>query len=348
LLLVPFSFIYYLLFKFRAMIYRLGLLRKARLSPKVVGVGNITSGGTGKTPFTIHLAGALATRGLKTAIISRGYKRRGGGAEPLVVTNGDKTVTTVEEAGDEPFLIARSLPDIPLVISRDRRKGGKLLEELFQPEVIILDDGFQQLKVAKDLDLLLIDGRNPLGNGWLLPAGALREPASGISRADCIIITRGDKKSLPVIKERISRLKKKETPIFTGSIEVEGVFELITEKKVPLEKVKRMKVLAFSGIANPGSFEETVSSLGFNLLSCRRFGDHHWYCQKDISSLIAEAKKLSAEGLITTEKDAVKLKGVIPSNFPLFYLKIGMRLIEEKDFISFLLSSLGIDDEETA
>ena len=308
----------------------------------MVSIGNITMGGTGKTPFTIYLARLLSDYGIRCAILSRGYRRRGGGAEPLVLTDGDNLRLTVDMAGDEPFLLAQRLPKIPIVLSRDRGEGGKLIEKLFNPEVIILDDGFQQKKLRKDLDLLLIDGRNPFGNGWLTPAGALREPVSAIRRADGIIITRGEERQLPSVKERIAPFKRKETPIFRGRIKVEGVFPLGEKRGIPLQDIKGLPVIAFSGIGNPASFEETASSLGLRLISHRRFRDHHWYRRSDISSLIAEAEKRGAKALLTTEKDAVKLRETAPSNFPIFYLKIGMEIIDEEEFLFFLLSRLGL------
>ncbi len=304
--------------RLRRRIYAGGFAAVRRLPCPVVSVGNLTVGGTGKTPLAIDLAGRLLAWGLSPAVVSRGYRgaceRRGG-----IVSDGRRVLLGPEDAGDEPFLIARRLPGVPVVVGRDRFRAGRTAWERFRPDVLILDDGFQHLRVRRDLDLVLIDHRRPFGNGRLLPSGPLREPIEALGRADAIVVTRAPAGAASLSSAAAARIL---TAVARGPV----FFTRHAPRAFPVPKGRageapgsaaaavppawrRRRAFAFSGIARHDDFLGAARRLGFAVASDRPFPDHHRYAPSDRAAILEGARAAGADLLLTTEKDHARLAG---------------------------------------
>jgi tetraacyldisaccharide 4'-kinase len=292
------SFPYSLVLRLRAKAYDLGLFRSFRLTQPVISVGNLTVGGTGKTPMTAYLARWFMERGKRVAILSRGY---GGSLEGAIriVADGSTILFSPGEAGDEPYLLANSLPGIMLVIGTDRYRAGCLALERLDPDILILDDGFQHLRLKRDLNLLLLDCEKPFGNRRTLPAGTLREPVSAIKRADLVIFTRcnGNEPAHATDKPWCAASHR-----LTCALPLEG------GEPVPFGSLEKFRALAFAGIAEPAAFFESLARKGVRLASTIAFPDHCRYGEPEITAICRQKEISRADYLITTEKDAVKLK----------------------------------------
>lgn len=305
----------------RAAGYRKKIFPSRQLPCKVISVGNITVGGTGKTPMAIYLAREIKQAGRRVAIVSRGYKggaeRRGG-----VVANGTTICMDPLTAGDEPYMMACRLEGIPVIVGRNRFAAGLLAIDHFQPDVIVLDDAFQHLMLRRDIDLVLIDAMHPFGNGRMLPRGTLREPIAALGRASACILTRSNAagaEALAVTRARV-KLLVGNRPIFESL--QEPYFYLVpggdqtTLQTVPdfpgshdLVDIKSRKVFGFSGIARNEDFQRTVKDLGFNVTGFLEFPDHYFYSAADQKKIMRVAEESGAQRLITTEKDHVRLVG---------------------------------------
>ena len=263
----------------------------------VLSIGNITAGGTGKTPATIMLAGWAKSEGYNVAILSRGYggKCQKGAA---VVTDGKNILLAPEISGDEPWLMANSLTDIPVIVSRSRYSAGLKAKNDFNSNFFILDDGFQHIHLKRDMDIVLADAKRPFGNGHLLPLGPLREPLSGLKRADAVLFTRS--RNMHPEKYKKSIFKK---PLFTGDHVPDKIIFPARNKAVEPSYLNGKRVIAFSGIAKPESFKKSLLNLGANVVSFKAFGDHYPFSKKDIVKLIKEQQAFKGDILITTEKD---------------------------------------------
>jgi len=302
LLLAPFSLMYSLVLGQRAALYDFGVLKTHRLPRPVVSIGNITVGGTGKTPVTAYIARFLLAAGYRVAVLSRGY---GGSLEgqTSVVSDGATIMMSAGECGDEPYLLASTVPGLMVVIGTDRCAAGQLALTQLSPDVFLLDDGYQHLRLHRDLNILLLDFSRPFGNCWTLPAGMLREPSTATGRADLIIMTRASEGVTITTDTR-------GIPACVSRHTIVDLLPLGNRSPVPFSHCKDKKVLAFAGIADPDSFFEGLRAKELNLVSCLRFPDHVVY-NKERCDEIADAKKRSgADFLITTEKDGVKLKGL--------------------------------------
>ena len=291
----PYAFILML----RAACYRLGILRSYRLPCPVISVGNITLGGTGKTPATAMIASYLIARGRRVAVLSRGY---GGSAEGelRIVSDGKDLILGPEEAGDEPYLLARKVPGLMVVIGADRYRAGLLALRELKPDVFILDDGFQHLRLKRDLNLLLLDCARPYGNDRVLPAGFLREPKNALRRADLFLFTRCGEGSAPV-----SPVPGK--PACRSSHRLGGFRPLQGGELRPFSELKGMRAMAFAGIADPGSFFDTLQGEGAPLVTTLAFSDHICYGVDEIAAICRLKEASRSTCLLTTEKDAVKL-----------------------------------------
>jgi tetraacyldisaccharide 4'-kinase len=280
------------------MAYALGLFRSFRLTKPVISVGNLTVGGTGKTPMTRYLASWFMERGKRVAVISRGY---GGSLEGSVriVADGRTIYLSPDEAGDEPCLLAATLPGLMVVIGADRYRAGCLALERFNPDIFILDDGFQHLRLNRDLNLLLLDVEKPFGNGRTLPAGTLREPVIAIERANLIIFTRCNGNEPAQVSDK---------PWCAASHCLTGAFPLEGGEPVSFRSLEKLRALAFAGIAKPTSFFESLDREGVRLASTLAFPDHCRYGEPEITTLCRQKEISRADYMITTEKDAVKLK----------------------------------------
>jgi tetraacyldisaccharide 4'-kinase len=300
-LLIPLSLVYALLQRLRAGLYRAGTLDVRRLPRPVISIGNITVGGTGKTPVTAYIARQLLAQGLRVAVLSRGY---GGSLEGEVeiVSDGNMTFLSAAECGDEPFLLASTVPGLMVVIGSDRYAAGLLAMEQLQPDIFLLDDGFQHLRLYRDLNILLLDYARPFGNVWTLPAGLLREPKNAILRADLIIHTRcpeGVGVSAAVADCCARHLLSDVIPLSGGE---PSDFEVLRGKKT----------LAFAGIAEPDLFFDELRGRGLDLVATMNFPDHAVYDDETLKKISDQFVFSEAEILLTTEKDGVKLN-VVPA-----------------------------------
>jgi len=338
------SFFYGWALSLRTFLYARGVFRTRSLPCKVVSVGNITLGGTGKTPFVCLLAEMIRGWGFRVAVLSRGYKGNFPGAFSLV-SDGERILQEAGQAGDEPYLLAEKLQGVPVIVGKKRWVSGQYAVDRFRAEVVILDDGFQHLPLKKDLDLLLIDSSCPYGNGYLFPRGTLREPRSRLSRAEAIILTKvGQSGSIETVKKNLLPIADGR-PIFQADF-APGEIRVYGEKiPLPPESLRGKRVVAFAGVAKPESFRRTLLGLNAEIIRLETFPDHYGYHQKDGERLWRMARQSAADALVTTEKDFVRARGVIPNSIPLWALSIhhvflgdGQRRFEE-----FLFKHLGLE-----
>jgi len=299
-----------------------GISRTHKSRLPVICVGNLTAGGTGKSPFCIMLAGELSAVGFRPAILSRGYRRSAGkGSKILPVSDWQKILAGPDQSGDEPFLMAQKLLGKAIVIVGKNRVRASELAAAAGADVILMDDGFQHWKLSRDMDIVLLDGRRPLGNGWLLPAGRLREPAPAMKRAGVIIASRCRNKE---DCEGIKRLKKKyhlSQPVFYcdhKAVKLKPLGGQPTNEAIA--PTRGSKLLLFSGIARPDSFRNSIKALGYEVSDHIIFGDHHSFDRADLERISKAASVCDA--VITTEKDAVKLPAGWSPGKPLLALEI--------------------------
>ncbi|MDO8734520.1 MAG: tetraacyldisaccharide 4'-kinase [Elusimicrobiota bacterium] len=327
-ILYPFSFLYYLGFVISQKIKK---SRQRKLACSVISVGNITVGGTGKTPAIIYLTELLKSLNKKVCVISRGYKGRGRTAEGQVVGDGKKIFLGSKLAGDEPYLMAKSLTDVPVLVAKNRYKAGLFAIEKFSVDTVMLDDGFQHLNLFRNIDIVCINALNPFGKSMLLPAGYLREPVRNIIRASAFIITRCDK--IPGEKlEDIERVIKKYnnfSPIFHAHF-VKKIFHR-NGRETHTDMLKGRNVIAISGIAVPEDFEATLKELGINLLVHKKYPDHYFFKDNDVKKFYNDAAEFQAV-IITTAKDAARL----PEDFPCYVLDVKLEVQEKDEVKSFL------------
>ncbi len=311
----------------RSSLYTTGLFKAKKLSRPVISIGNITVGGTGKTPLVMSMAKGLMKRGIPVAILSRGYRRKRGGG-PLV-TDGQKILLSPEEAGDEPFLMASVLKGIPILVGKDRFKNGQWALDRFSIRGFLLDDGFQHLPLVRDLDIVLVDSQVGFGDNYLLPRGILREPLSHLKRADIFLLTRAeDPQSLHPL-EKILHQFNPTASIFHSDYEPTALISP-DGKAVSPHLFKGKRVVALSGIANPAHFSSLLKRCGMEVVRERIFPDHHRYTNQDLTSILEEVTKIGF--VVTTEKDLVKLKTFPVNPLPLYALRIETKIQEEEGF----------------
>lgn len=331
---------YYLVIKTRWLFYKLGILPQTRLPCTVISVGNITWGGTGKTPAVIMIVKLLKEMGKRVAILSRGY-RRNKKTKIAIVSDGEKIILSSREAGDEPYLLAKNLPGIPIIVGKRRIDSGKYAIERFGSEVLVLDDGFQYWPLKRDLDIVTIDSLNPYGNGYLIPRGQLREPISHLSRADVFLLTRANlvsREDLQGITGDLERFSP-QAKILESVHQPEYLQGLFAGEKKGLDFIRERRVVAFSSIGNAYSFEKTLEELGAKIIKIFQFPDHHNYNQKDLQEIEAVCRSRLEKGeaiLVTTEKDGVRLKESISPEADrvpreIWILKVKLEIIRGKE-----------------
>lgn len=294
----------------------------------VVSIGNLTTGGTGKTPATHMLAEWAFDKGFRTAILSRGFRGRYR-TRVFEVSDEHGLKAGPVEAGDEPYLLARKLPGVPVVLSKKRYLAGLIAEKKYASNFFILDDGFQHIQLKRDLNLVLMDSVNPFSNGHLLPWGTLREPVDQLKRADVFIITRSGRKEAD--HNLVGLLKKKfpGKPLFLSDhIPDQVVFPFINETRDPSFLYKK-RILAFAGIAQPEVLRESLLKLGTELVFFKGFSDHHPFTYNEIQFLLAHKESLKADYIIITEKDWVRVKNILPEYADMAYLSIKFSLLGE-------------------
>ena len=318
-LLFVLSLIYGGAVKTREAFYNRGVLRSKKLPCIVISIGNITVGGTGKTPMTIHVAELVKRMGYKVVVISRGYK---GLAEKTggIVSDGKTIFMEADKAGDEPFMIANRLKNIPVVVGKNRFKAGMTALDSFNPDVIVLDDAYQHPRLKREIDLVLLDSICPFGNHRLLPRGTLREPLSALMRSDAFILTRSDVAKEPESTYNSVKLKSyaRDKPIFKA-IHVPYIYEVFKGGAISsqgssgdsctqgFEFLRGRPVFIFSGIARNMDFYNTVKGFKCKVTGFSEFADHHKYTNKDLNMILQSAKKSDTDFIITTEKDYARI-----------------------------------------
>jgi tetraacyldisaccharide 4'-kinase len=286
--------------------YRHGWLARERLPCPVVSVGNLTVGGTGKTPAVEMMARWLTEDGRRVAVLSRGYGRRPGASVELV-SDGNGPKVTADRAGDEPFLLARHLRGVAIVVGSDRLAAGRWALRHLRPDILLLDDGFQQRRLLKDVEVVCVDARAPWGPGGLLPRGTLRESPAALARAHFLIVTRaGSTRSLAGLHDEI-RFYRGPASWLMADYVVQGLEDLRSGERHPIESLRGRGVLAFAGIAAPERLAETLTAQGAIVRGLVAFPDHHVYGPRDIKAVVRRARAVGAGLLVTTEKDAVRL-----------------------------------------
>ena len=329
----------------RLFLYRKRILRDHPLGCLVVVVGNLTVGGTGKTPVVEKFAKALRDRGRKVAILSRGYKSKAppfwkkawygithtDEPPPRVVSDGQNVLLDSEEAGDEPYMLARNLPGVVVLVDKNRVKAGAFAIKKYGCDTLVLDDGFQYLPLKGRLNLLLVDKTNPFGNGHLLPRGILREPVKHLKRANYIFLTKSNGTWDAELEALITRYRP-DADVIECAHKPKYLQRLDaslagTPGRQPLEWLKGRRIFAFSGIATPESFEKFLRDLGALLVGRERFLDHYRYTPEDLDDLYMAAEREDAECLVTTEKDAVRISDPAGSPLPIYYLRREIEII---------------------
>jgi tetraacyldisaccharide 4'-kinase len=314
----PFSVVYGSILRLRALAYARGIFRSHRLPVPVVSVGNLTVGGTGKTPTVALLAACCQARGKRVGIISRGY---GGASEgrQRVVSDGSTVLLTAAEAGDEPYLLAASLTGAVVIIGADRYRAGLQAVEQFGVEVVILDDGFQHLRLQRDLNILLLDAQRPFGNGMTLPAGLLREPVSAAERADLVISTRSSAETAVPLQGK---------PSCRATHRLVGMKSLTDGAVEGFAKLAGKRGVAFAGIADPPSFFASLGKEGLDLAAALPLPDHCRYGEGDITAICRLRDESGADYLITTAKDAVKLGPYLDRLGPVYVAELELHILD--------------------
>ena len=327
--------------KIRRFLYNVRILRDSTLGVQVIAIGNLTVGGTGKTPVVEKFARELRDHGRKVAILSRGYRSkpppfhqwllnkiflRDDTTPPRIVSDGKSLLLDSEMAGDEPYMLASNLKDVVVLVDKDRVKSGRYAIEKFGCDTLLLDDGFQYWKLAgRRQDIVLIDRQQPFGNERLLPRGTLREPPSHLARASTIFITKSNSNSDEL------RLRIAQFNTTAGIIEcihhplyLEDVF---TGQRVEIDLIKGRKVASLSGIAQPESFEQSLVNLGGELVYSKRFADHHRFTQQEILNVINRGKKREAQLIVTTQKDAVRFPKIDRRDLPILFMRVEIKIV---------------------
>jgi tetraacyldisaccharide 4'-kinase len=312
LALAPLGGLYGVAMRARRALYRSGQLQAHELGVPVISVGNLTTGGTGKTPLVEWIANELAQMERRVCVLTRGYGRRSSGTR-VIVSDGNEILSDANRSGDEPLLLAERLKGLAAVIcDADRVSAAHWAVENFKSDVFVLDDGFQHLRVARDLNILTIDATNPWGNGKLLPAGILREPLAELTRAECIVITRADDPNSTAQLQREIAAQSKDSPVFCSRMRLSGLRSIQGELRslVTTEEINASPAAAFCGIGNPESFFSLLRRGGYQLGHTEVFRDHHIYTQGDIDRVVRESVTRGAQVLLTTAKDEVKLRSL--------------------------------------
>ena len=335
------SKVFQVIVKLRRWLYNVRILRDKTLGVQVIAIGNLTVGGTGKTPVVEKFARELRDAGRNVAILSRGYRSkpaplhrkflnkillREDQTPPRVVSDGKSLLLDSETAGDEPYMLASNLKDVVVLVDKDRVKSGRYAIEKFGCDTLLLDDGFQYWHLrGRRHDVVLIDRQQPFGNEHLLPRGTLREPPSHLARAQTIFITKSDGQTAE-LRARIAKLNSTAAVIecVHRPLYLEDVF---TGECHVLEIVRGKKVASLSGIAQPESFEQSLGKLGGELVYSKRFADHHRFTQQEILNAINRSKKRQADLIITTQKDAVRFPKIDRRDLPFYFMRVEIQIV---------------------
>lgn len=347
------SYIYTLVAQLRLFLYSKGLLRHHTLGCQVISVGNLTVGGTGKTPVVEVFARRLQEAGRKVAILSRGYRKRERalperlldkllfrerGRPPRVVSDGKNLLLDSRMSGDEPYMLASHLPDVAVFVDKDRVKSGRYAISQGR-DTLVLDDGFQYLALEHRIKIVLVDKQNPFGNGYVLPRGILREPVRNISRADVIFITKCDGTPTDELRAKL-RSHNQRAEIIECTHKARYLQNVFSQERLDVTHLKGMPITAMSGIAAPDGFEQELIRLGASVLARERFADHHRYSQQELIDIINRSIAIGAAAVVTTEKDAVRFPKLERSGVPVFFLRVDIELLSGKEDFNACISRI--------
>ncbi len=332
----------------RKAVYRVGFRQRQRLACPVVSVGNITTGGTGKTPIVIFLARHFSAKGKRVAVLSRGYGRTLKRSSLVWVSDGESLLASPEEGGDEPVLIAQSVPKAAVIVSKDRYRAGLEALQKFKPDLLILDDGFQRrFRFHRDLDILVVDGANPFSTGFTLPAGLLREPLNSLAEADVFIL---NKVNLARSPEDIRTVLKRHNPrafLVESRYKPASLRDFRTGKEVKPSSLDNQPVGAFSGVANPHSFIRTLAEHRVLVRHAYPLRDHYPYTKEKLKAILEDAKLRGLKFLVTTQKDEVKLPKDLDPEIPILVLEIQWEVTEGKDHWETILKNISLVSSNT-
>jgi tetraacyldisaccharide 4'-kinase len=318
-----FSFFFLAGWWIRRASYRSGLRRRKRLTCPVISVGNLTTGGTGKTPIVIALARHFCAEGKRVAVLSRGYGRMSRSPAVSWVSDGKALLATPEEAGDEPVLIARSAPEAAVVVGADRFRAGQEALGKFRPDLFILDDGYQRrFGLHRDLDLLVVDGINPFSTGWVLPAGLLREPLGALAEADVFILNKVNLARSPQDIRTVLQRHNPRAYLVESRYQPVLLRDFHSGKEVRPSSLDRVAVGAFSGVANPLSFVRTLAEYNILIRHAYTLRDHYFYTREKLKAIQEDAALRGLQYLVTTQKDEVKLPKDMDLHIPILVLEI--------------------------
>lgn len=339
------SYVFGLVVSIRYFLYRTGLKRRYPLGIQVISIGNVTAGGTGKTPVTEIFARMLAKEGRKVAILSRGYRRKESPwwkriftqviEPPLVVSDGRRVLLDATIGGDEPYMLASNLPGVAVVVDRNRVKAGRYAIRKLGCDTLLLDDGFQYQKLKHSIDVVLVDSSNPFGNGNMLPRGILREPVRNLKRADIIFLTkcRGD---VSAVKAEIRKYNRN-AEIVECNHTPKLLRDVWSREELPLSWLNGKTICTLSGIASPKGFENSLRNLGPKVVWCERYADHHRYDSSEILYALNRSADMGADALITTEKDAVRFPRLEATPIKCLYLRVAIEIFSgEENFTSII------------
>ncbi len=339
-LLYALSFVYEWLVQLRLFLYRRRVLRERTLGCLVISIGNLTVGGTGKTPIVEKFARAMRAGGRRVAILSRGYKsvprrtprkwwqrfRRRDPAPPRVVSDGKTLLLDSLTAGDEPYMLATNLKDVIVLVDKDRVKSGLFAIKELKADTLLLDDGLQYLHLKHRLDIVLIDRQAPFGNEHLLPRGTLREPPRNLRRASYIFITKSTGEPNDKLIERIRRYNRT-AEIIECAHQPLHLQNVLTGEQMPLEQLRDTYIGSLCGIAAPESFEEGLRKLGAHIELSKRYTDHHRYSEAELQSFINRCIRRDLEMIVTTEKDAVRFPRLVKTDVPIYFLRVEIEIL---------------------
>ncbi|MEX2220939.1 MAG: tetraacyldisaccharide 4'-kinase [Candidatus Rokuibacteriota bacterium] len=324
--------------RIRDLAYHWKVLRTGHLPGAVVSVGNLTLGGSGKTP-TVELAvRTLQELGAVPAVVSRGYGRVTRGVH--VVADREGVRVDARTAGDEPLLLAERLPGVAVVVGENRYEAGRVAVERHGATALVLDDGFQHRTLAKDLEILVVQGRAPWGNARVFPRGMLREPLAGLARAHAVLVT-NPAGAEPV--EAVTAMVRRFNPsavVLAASYHHEDAVETQSSRRLPVAELAGRRLMAFAGLGSPLGFADTLDAAGIRRVAFAEFPDHHWFTPGDLAELAREARAAGAQGLITTEKDWIRLRDLPPPPLPLWVLRVRLVLESGQDVWRRLLASV--------
>ena len=324
----------------RLWLYEKRVARVHALGCLVVSVGNLTVGGTGKTPIVEKLARRLTLAGRKVAILSRGYKStpvpfsermrnriwgRDHVTPPRIVSDGKRLLLDSARSGDEPYMLAKNLGDVVVLVDRDRVKSGLYAMEHFGADTLLLDDGFQYLPLKQRLDVILVDRETPFGNHHLLPRGMLREPPHHLKRADLVFITKCDGSDISELRAELRALNR-HAPFIECRHAPRYLENLQTGERRPLDFLKGQRIGALSGIARPESFEAGLKNLGAEICYSRQFADHHRFDEAELANMLQRSRARTARIVVTTEKDAVRLPRIEHPLLPIYFLRVEIEI----------------------